>query len=55
MEDDYRARKDVPVNIKCVSQQILLSGFGGGKAPNGMGTPGSFGSAPEALRHAISL
>jgi hypothetical protein len=24
-----RERKEVPVTIKCVSQQILLSGFGG--------------------------
>jgi hypothetical protein len=27
----------VPVAIKCVSQQILLSGVGGRKAPNSMG------------------
>jgi len=29
MEDDYSAGKDVFVTIRCVSQQILLSGFGG--------------------------
>jgi hypothetical protein len=28
-KDDSSARKDVPVTIQCVSQQILLSGFGG--------------------------
>jgi hypothetical protein len=27
----------VPVAIKCVSQQILLSGVGGRKAPSSMG------------------
>jgi hypothetical protein len=29
--------KDVPVTIECVSRQILLSGFGGRKAPSSMG------------------
>ena len=32
-----RAWKDVPVIIKCISQQILLSGLGGRKAPSSMG------------------
>jgi hypothetical protein len=48
--------KDAPVTIKRVSQHILLSGFGGRKAPNGMSkmaSPGSFDSAPQALCHAI--
>jgi hypothetical protein len=30
-------RKDVPMTIQRVSQQILLSGFGGRKAPSRMG------------------
>jgi hypothetical protein len=29
--------KDVPVTIKCISQQILLSGLSGRKAPSSMG------------------
>src|ERR1700690_508305 len=37
MEDDYSARKDVPVTIKSISQQILLSGLSGRKAPSSMG------------------
>jgi hypothetical protein len=37
MEDDYSARKDVPVTIKFVSHQILFSGFGGREAPNSVG------------------
>jgi hypothetical protein len=28
---------ELPVTIRCVSQQILLSGFGGRKAPSSMG------------------
>jgi hypothetical protein len=58
MEDDYSAEKDVPVTIKCVSQHILLSGFGGRKARRSTGkisTPRSFDSAPQALCHAINL
>jgi hypothetical protein len=40
------------VTIKCVSQRILLSGFGGRKAPSSMGKktpPRSFDSAPQAV------
>jgi hypothetical protein len=67
MEDGYDARKDVPVTIKYMPQQIPFSGFGGEKAPSGMGkispvgvpsTPlgtGSSDSAPQALWHAINL
>ena len=39
-------RKDVLVTIKCVSQQIVLSGFGGRKAPISM----SKMSTAEVLR-----
>jgi hypothetical protein len=46
MEDDYSARKDVPVTIKCVSQHILSSAFSGRKAPSSMGKT----SIAEVLR-----
>jgi hypothetical protein len=46
MEDDYSAREDVRVTIQCVSQQNLLSDFGGLKAPDSMGKI----SAAEVLR-----
>jgi hypothetical protein len=32
-----RVWQDVPVTIKCISQQILLSGLSGRKAPSSMG------------------
>jgi hypothetical protein len=63
MENDYSARKDVPVTIKCVPQQILFSGFGGRKGLSSMGKistagvpsaalgTGSSDSAPQALYH----
>jgi len=44
MEDDYS--EDVRVTIQCVSQQNLLSDFGGLKAPDSMGKI----SAAEVLR-----
>jgi hypothetical protein len=37
MEDDYGAGKNVPVTIKSILQQILLSGLSGRKAPRSMG------------------
>jgi hypothetical protein len=43
--------------MKCVSQQVLLSGFGGRKAPSSMGkisAAEAFDSAPQALCHAIN-
>jgi hypothetical protein len=50
--------KDIPVTIVCVSQEILLSGFGGRKAPNSMGetsTAEVLRLRAQALCHAINL
>jgi hypothetical protein len=50
--------KDVPLIIKCISQQILLSGCGGLKPPSSMGKtnpPRSFDSALQTVCHAINL
>jgi len=41
MQHKEGAWKDVLVTIKCVSQQILLSGVGGRKAPSSMGKIGT--------------
>jgi hypothetical protein len=56
MEDDYMKR--CTRDHQAPAQQILLSGFGGRKAPRSMdkmNTPRSFDSAPQALCHAINL
>ena len=43
-------RLHVPVTIKCVSQQILFSGFDGRKAPNSMGKISNAGVPSATLR-----